>query len=275
MLEIPEARVITNQLNSSVKGKRIKDAVAAFTPHKLAWFTGDPAEYSAKLTGRAIINSHAYAGRIEIETVNYSLSFLDGAVLRYYKDGEQIPPKHQLRLTLEDNSNLIVTIAMYGGILLIKPEDMSDDFYYNAAKSAVSPLSNDFTREYFNSLFNEKSLKMSAKAFLATEQRIPGLGNGVLQDILFNAKIHPKRKVNTLSDNEINSMYESVKSTLSEMVAGNGRDTERDLFGNPGGYITKVSKKTVSTPCLICGSEIKKEAYMGGSIYYCPGCQVL
>lgn|GEM_PF-2077218 len=30
------------------------------------------------------------------------------------------------------------------------------------------------------------------KAFLATEQRIPGLGNGVLQDILWTARIHPK-----------------------------------------------------------------------------------
>jgi len=40
----------------------------------------------------------------------------------------------------------------------------------------------------------------SIKFLLATEQRIPGLGNGVLQDILFKAKIHPKRKVADLSE---------------------------------------------------------------------------
>jgi len=25
--------------------------------------------------------------------------------------------------------------------------------------------------------------------------------------------------------------------------------------------------------CLNCGSIIQKQAYMGGSIYFCPGCQ--
>ena len=44
--------------------------------------------------------------------------------------------------------------------------------------------------------------KLSLKALLATKQRIPGLGNGVLQDILFNAKMHPKRKVNRLSEDD-------------------------------------------------------------------------
>ncbi|HBT18319.1 MAG TPA: endonuclease VIII, partial [Firmicutes bacterium] len=40
-----------------------------------------------------------------------------------------------------------------------------------------------------------------------------------------------------------------------------------------GGYQTKLSKKTVNKPCPVCGSIIKKETYMGGSIYYCEGCQ--
>jgi formamidopyrimidine-DNA glycosylase len=116
---------------------------------------------------------------------------------------------------------------------------------------------------------------MSVKAFLATEQRIPGLGNGVLQDILFHARIHPKRKMNTLSLQETHSLYEAVKSTLSEMAAKGGRDTEKDLFGCPGGYQSFLSKNTVGTPCPVCGTIIKKEAYLGGSIYYCEGCQPL
>ncbi|MFA6873005.1 MAG: zinc finger domain-containing protein, partial [Bacteroidaceae bacterium] len=28
-------------------------------------------------------------------------------------------------------------------------------------------------------------------------------------------------------------------------------------------------------PCPRCGNQIRKEAYMGGSIYYCPTCQKL
>ncbi len=95
---------------------------------------------------------------------------------------------------------------------------------------------------------------MTAKAFLATEQRIPGLGNGVLQDILWTAKIHPK-------------------SIIAEMAALGGRDTERDLFGQWGGYKTILSKNTVGQPCPACGSDIRKEAFLGRAIYYCEGCQ--
>ena len=49
----------------------------------------------------------------------------------------------------------------------------------------IGALSDAFTLDYFKSLIDEATLKLSVKAFLATEQRIPGIGNGVCQDILF------------------------------------------------------------------------------------------
>ena len=59
------------------------------------------------------------------------------------------------------------------------------------------------------------------------------------------------------------------------MIENGGRDTEKDLFGNAGGYTTKLSKNTAGKLCRNCGSIIKKESYMGGSIYYCNKCQKL
>jgi len=53
------------------------------------------------------------------------------------------------------------------------------------------------------------------------------------------------------------------------MTAKGGRDTESDLSGKPGGYKTKLSKNTVGQPRAVCGTLVKKEAYLGGSIYYC------
>jgi formamidopyrimidine-DNA glycosylase len=81
--------------------------------------------------------------------------------------------------------------------------------------------------------------------------------------------------MNTLSDTDKVRLFSTLKSTLAEMTAQGGRDTEKDLFSCFGGYQTKVSKMTVDTPCPLCGSIIKKGAYMGGSIYYCEGCQEL
>ena len=116
---------------------------------------------------------------------------------------------------------------------------------------------------------------LSAKAFLATEQRFPGLGNGVLQDILFAARIHPKRKLRDLTEAERERLLSAVVSVLGEMTAQGGRDTEKDLFGRVGGYATKMSKNTLTHGCPVCGGTITKEAYLGGSVYYCPACQKL
>ena len=59
------------------------------------------------------------------------------------------------------------------------------------------------------------------------------------------------------------------------MAAEGGRDTEKDLYGENGGYHTILSKNTVGKPCPVCGSFIKKESYLGGSIYICESCQRL
>jgi formamidopyrimidine-DNA glycosylase len=78
-----------------------------------------------------------------------------------------------------------------------------------------------------------------------------------------------------LTQAEMDRLFTAVKSVLQAMVAQDGRDTETDLFGQPGSYKTVLSKNTVDKPCPACGAPIKKETYLGGSIYYCPGCQRL
>lgn len=114
---------------------------------------------------------------------------------------------------------------------------------------------------------------MSAKAFLATEQRIPGLGNGVLQDILFEAGLHPKARLENLTDEDLDSLYRSIKRVLLRMTQQGGRDTEKTLFGQYGGYMTILSKKTLEEPCPVCGGMISRQAYLGGNVYFCPRCQ--
>lgn len=78
MIEIPEASVLSDQLNQTVKGKTIKNTVAASSPHKFAWFFGEPSGYHALLQGRTIEKTVPYSGRIEIEVQGAVLHFGDG-----------------------------------------------------------------------------------------------------------------------------------------------------------------------------------------------------
>ncbi len=272
MIELPEATVLAKQINETVTGKRIKKVVAAQNPHKFAWYYGDPQKYDGLLAGKVIGTAVGHGGQVEIKAGDAVILFGDGANMRYYAKGDKLPVKHQLWIEFDDGSSLVSSIQMYGGLWAF-PEGGFDNKYYLMAKEKPSPLKAAFDRTYFNSLFGDNTGKLSLKAFLATEQRIPGLGNGVLQDILFVARMHPKKKVNTLSEKDKEELLDALKSTLTKMVADGGRDTEVDLYGRQGGYKTVLSRNTVDKPCPVCGTIIKKEAYLGGSVYYCSSCQ--
>lgn len=279
MVEIPEARVLAAQLNETVKGRKITEVVAAYTPHKFAWFNGDPQEYPAKIAGLVVGESNARGGMLEVSLGDdMILVYSEGFNLQYIEPGGKLPAKHQLLLGFDDESALVASVRMYGGFYLARRGEYEGGLapYYKGALEKPQVLSEDFTRGYFMEFIGREDLAgKSAKAFLATEQRFPGLGNGVLQDILYNAGVNPKTKIEKLSPEQKDTMYDSVVSTLKTMYEAGGRDSETDIFGRPGRYVAILSKDTVGKPCPKCGSMIVKENYMGGSIYYCPGCQGL
>ncbi|MEM1485766.1 endonuclease VIII [Oscillospiraceae bacterium PP1C4] len=274
MLEIPESHTVSQQLNETIKGKRIQNVSANSSAHGFAFYFGDPKQYHDLLTGKMIDRAQAIAGQIEIAAENARILFADGVNVRYFAAGEKLPQKHQLHIEFEDFSSIVCTVQMYGGLWAFS-EGENNSPYYLVAKEKPSPLSDEFDQCYFERLFADAKKNLSTKALLATGQRIPGLGNGVLQDILFNAKINPRIKLEAISDSQKEGLYHSVKQTLFEMTAKGGRDTERDLFGCPGGYKTILSSKTIKNPCPICGEPIVRQAYMGGNIYVCPTCQPL
>lgn len=273
MLEIPEATVLAGQINDILAGKRIAGVIIAHSPHKFAWYSGESEDYQRLLLGQTIDGAVARGGLVEIKAGRARLLFGDGVNLRFHPKGGKRPARHQLLIDFGDGSALSASVQMYGGLWCF-PDGEFDNPYYLAAVWKPSPLEIGFDRSYFLTLLDgPESDKLSAKAWLATGQRIPGLGNGVLQDILYNARIHPKRKIGSLTGDEKEALFEAVKDTLAEMVAQGGRDTEKDLLGQAGGYKTKASKLTVGGTCPVCKGTIRKETYLGGSIYYCDGCQ--
>lgn len=272
MLEYPETATLAKQCNQAIVGKTIRDVLPPTKPHKFCWFSGDPADYKARLSGSGIVNAAGFGIFVELAFDNgMYLSFDDGVNARILPRGEA-PKDYQLLIEFSDDSALVFTVAMYGGITL--HDGSYDNAYYLKSKSTISPFDKAYA-PYYQEMLAVSKPGLSAKAFLATEQRFPGIGNGVLQDILFNAKIHPKRKIGSLTSEDRERLFHAILHTLREMTEGGGRDTEKDLFGNPGGYQTKLSKNTLAYPCVKCGGPLAKEAYLGGAVYYCPACQPL
>lgn len=272
MLEFPEVTNISRQLQETVVGKKVQSVLPPTKKHKFCWFNGDVEDYEAKIVGSKIASVTSFGIFVEIAFDNgQRLCINDGINARFMTQNET-PTNFQLLIEFEDGTFLVFTVTMYGGIVL--HDGNFDNEYYRKSKKAISPLSPEF-EQLFTDTITACKPNLSVKAFLATEQRFPGIGNGVLQDILFEAKIHPKRKIGTLDENERITLRDSVVHTLADMTNKGGRNTEKDIFGHTCGYPTLLSKNTYGSPCQICRNAIEKEQYLGGVIYYCPECQRL
>ena len=270
MLELPEVINIARQLRENVQGKRISYVLPPTKAHKFCWFAGAPEEYDTALRGSIIQHTEGFGIFVEMFFDNGKrICFNDGVNVRLVSKGKE-PKDYQLLIGFHDETALVFTVAMYGSIIL-HDGDYNNE-YYIKSKSAISPFSSEFAPYYRKMLVDSKP-NLSVKAFLATEQRFPGIGNGVLQDILLEAHLHPKRKIGTLSNTEQDKLLSCAISVLRNMIDKGGRDTEKDIFGLPGGYQTKLSRSALVSGCVQCGESIVKEKYMGGTIYFCPTCQ--
>ncbi len=273
MLELPEAVVLAHQIRRTLVGKKIVAAAANESPHRFAWYTGSPETYGERLRGQTVRAATSSGSHVETQLDDKVL--VTSTSLRFHEAGAKLPANRQLLLSFHDGTSLTGHVQMWGALLCVDEGQDPGLKDYGLSKMKPSVLSPGFDEHYFLDLLDDEARAVSAKAFLATEQRIPGLGNGVLQDILWTARIHPRRKMDTLSPSDVRGLFRAVKSVLADMTRLGGRDSEKDLSGRPGGYRTVLGAKTGGGPCPSCGTTIRKEAYLGGSIYYCPTCQPL
>lgn len=273
MIELPEARTIAKDLKKEIVGKKIVDVGGNFTDHKFTFYYKDPNKYRDLLVGKnitSIVDRNFY---VEIEAEDIKITMRDGANIRIYDNRQDFPDKSKLLIEFNDGSFINVTTSMYTAIFVFNKDEDIENKYYDLEVNGIGATDKDFTLGYFKSLITDETKKLSIKAFLATEQRILGIGNGVVQDIMLNSGLHPKRKINTLSPAEIEILYKAIINTITDMINLGGRDTEKNIYGEFGKYKTKLSSKSYKNGCPICGDNINKENYLGGSIYYCPTCQ--
>ena len=270
MIELPEALTIAEQMSEELKGKRIKSGIRGNSPHKFAFYNRPPEEYEAILRGKTMGEAKEHGSCILASVEPDHLLVLGGGGERilFHQSENTLPKKHQLLLHFEDGTYLTITVQGWGAAQLMHRSEVS--------KKGVSPLSDAFTFEYFQRLFGELKEEdpRSVKFFIISKPGIWGVGNGYLQDILFRARIHPRRRVIDITEEERQALYEAIMVTLKHAVAMGGRDTERDLYNRPGGYRRILNSKTVDQPCPECGAPIAKIQYLGGASYFCPRCQI-
>jgi formamidopyrimidine-DNA glycosylase len=275
MIELPEALVIARQMSGVLAGRRITYGNRGNTPHKFAFSSGSSAEYEEILEGKRMgeTKGHGSAVLASIEPGYVLVLGGGGERILYHQDERTLPKKHHLLLHFEDGTYLTVTVQGWGNTLLLPQTEAGS--HPHVQKNRIPPLDDAFTWDYFHRLFDlvDEDSATSVKYFVISDPGVWGIGNGCLQDILFRAKIHPRRRVVDVAEDEQRALYDAVRDILTQMVALGGRESECDLYGNRGGYVRILDSKTAGQPCPECGTPIEKIQYLGGACYLCPSCQ--
>lgn len=276
MIELPEATTIARQINAELKGKRIADGNRGNSPHKFAFYNLPPEEYAAvlkgKTVGEATVNGSCIL--VAMEPGHTLILGTGGERIVYHRSAASLPKRHQLLLHFTDDTYLTVTVQGWGAALLLHQSEVSSHRFVNLEKP--SPLSDEFTPDYFLGLFAalEKEDSSSVKFFMISKPGVLGVGNGCLQDILWQARIHPRRRAAGLSKAEQRRLYAAIRASLQKMVEGGGRAGDYDLYDHPGRYQRVLHSKVAGQPCPRCSAPIEKASYLGGAVYFCPKCQV-
>jgi formamidopyrimidine-DNA glycosylase len=275
MMELPELLVLKKQIEDTLVGKKVAKGKLGNSPHKFVWYNRTHSEF-AQLVQHKTIGSPTVKGRwmfIPIQP-GYVLALGEyGGKQLYHEEGSDVPEKYHLMLHFTDRSSLSLQIQMWGAIELFNQgEELKRKYVKNMAPDPASP---EFTLSYFQNLLNSQKLKgkRSVKSLLTQDQLVPGIGNSILQDILFHAKLHPKHAIQKLDQEQANLLYYSILSTLEKVVKLGGRNDEIDLYGLPGQYKRLLDSGSVGQPCPVCKTLIEKSNYLGGSCYFCPTCQ--
>jgi len=275
MIELPEIVTIARQIREELGGRRIADVSIAPERPRFMFLNDDLTAYGTRLVGRRIVEVVGHGKWISAELDSDDILLLGEMFGRicYVPPGAELPKRVHGVLTFEGGGRLVVTIQAWGGFLVLTPEESAVHPY--VAGRGISPIDPGFTPDRFDEILDGSGdwSRKPIKAFLVHEGNVCGIGNGILQDILFRAKLSPKRKVPDLLPEERRRLHDAIVTTMTEAIARGGRDTELDLHGRPGRYVPILDRRAKGLPCPDCGTPIERISYLGGSCYVCPACQ--
>jgi formamidopyrimidine-DNA glycosylase len=284
MPELPEVQTIVSDLNKKLKGHMIKkiwtDWPKSFDPSVIA--------VKNSVLEKKIIGVRRRAKNILIDFVgNVTMLVhlkMTGHLLyrnrdwkkKAIKDNPFNDPFNQFVRTifyLDKNMELAFSdLRRFGEIKIFKTSE--EDSIPRLQKLGPEPLGRSFTyTKLQKSLQNKNGL---LKSVLLNQEVISGIGNIYADEILWDAKLNPKKKANTLTSKQKEHLYASIKKILKKAVEYRGTSISdyRDALGNEGNY-QKIRKayKRVGENCFRCKTILRGTKVNNRGTTYCPSCQ--
>jgi formamidopyrimidine-DNA glycosylase len=274
MPELPEVETIKVDLRELVVGSRIERA-EALDPALVEQPSAE--EFVRRLGGVRITGARRRAKHLVVELGSGDFLVFQlkiggqlllvppveeprtSLMLILYLDGER-------RLFLRDQTGFSRARLLDAGELEARLADLGPE-----------PLEEGFGVEYLRETIGSRRAQI--KPLILDQKVVAGIGNIYADEILFDARLHPRRKANTLSDDEWAALHAAIRKNLTAGVEHRGTTVRlyRDVLNRPGehqNYLRVFEKH--GWPCPDgCGGEVVRESVGGRPTHYCPECQRL
>ncbi len=272
MPELPEVETIARGLQKTIVGKKIKNVRVTFP------------------------------GIIKQESKSFTKNVEKSKIINVRRRGKF------MLIDLDNRKTVLAHLGMTGSLLLLRPsaplnkhdhlilrfDETREELRFNdqrkfgriksfhtpgelnipeLIKLGPEPLEispSDFVNHF-------KRRKGRIKSALLNQQIIAGLGNIYADESLFEARIHPQRKADTLTPQALKRLHQAIQRILEKAIRAGGSSIESycDINGKIGGF--QLQHKVYGReglPCKKCATRIRRIKISQRSSYFCPRCQI-
>lgn len=277
-IELPEAHILAEQMSRELFRKQIKSFhLQDYQKLQRIGFVNKDIGAFDRLVNRKIESITSRGNVIHVKfdlDMNLILAPEYGGKILYHASDSTVPSKFHLKLDFNDNTSVTVALTGMGVIQALKDNELEQNYVYKRDFSEVaSPLDQtEFTFGRFSKQLAEKTVNIKS-VLVGKDALIVGLSNSAFQDILYLAKIHPKRRASELSEGERHALYDAIRLVILERIRLGGKAQFLDLYGKRGDYTPAMGPNMNGKTCPVCGASIEKLSLGGGQVHFCPMCQ--
>jgi formamidopyrimidine-DNA glycosylase len=270
--ELPEVEALVQDLSQRLDGRAIvRVDIAAFSCLK----TYDP-PISALAGG--MVDGVARHGKfldIDVSGTHLVLHLARAGWVRWKEEVPPVPPRASnksplaARIVLDNGSGLDITEAgTRKSLALYVVRDPSD--VEGIARLGPDPLADQFTVEALGEILQQAG-RAQIKGVLRHQGTIAGIGNAYSDELLHAARMSPFKPSNSLSDTELQTLHDAIRTVLGGAVKRSAGLAASELKGEKKSNMA-VHGRTGET-CPVCGDTVREVSFADSSLQYCATCQ--
>lgn len=268
MPELPDLLYIQSYLRRKVCNRTVVD-VRVKEPIVLRVAVDIPLE--AALTGKQIIACDIHGPFLRMGfsgDLDLILNLMLAGKLQHQQPGEKALGHLCFSLSLHDGSKLnLCDEQKMAKAYLVRSGDYALIPKY--LTQGVDITDSKFTVQVFRELAKKHSRKQ-VRVFINDHTILSSIGNAYADEILFDAKIHPKTFVTKLTPQQIDQLYHSILSVMKWGIE-NVENAAQPIHVKVREHMKVRNRK--GEACPRCSTTIRREGVRGHDVFFCPVCQ--